>query len=128
MDWVQTLINKFSDELEDVYQFNPPVGWKHLVISLIEYIHWHNQVHGTKIQIYSIEKKHGGLHFVIHHYPSGSRSTIQEEVFGAIHLAESLSCKICEVCGAPGTFTKSRMDETLVLGTYCNEHLPKETD
>lgn len=128
MDWKDTLVEKFEDELEDLYRFDPPVGWKTLVESLLEYVHWHNQVHGSKIQIYSIEKRHGGLHFVVHHYPVGTRSTISEEVFGAIHLAETLSCKMCEVCGAPGTFTKSRLDESLVLGTYCNEHLPKEAD
>lgn len=128
MDWKQTLIEKYDEELEDLYRFDPPQGWKSLVESLLEYVHWHNQVHGSKIQIYSIEKRHGGLHFVVHHYPVGSQSTISEEVFGAIHLAETLSCKMCESCGAPGSFTKSRKDESLVLGTYCNEHLPKERD
>ena len=128
MDWKQTLIDKYEDELEDLYQFNPPIGWKNLVESLLEYIHWHNQVHGSLIRIYSIEKRHGGLHFVVHHHPQGSLSTIAEEVFGAIHLAETLSCKMCEVCGSPGTFLKSRKDETLVLGTYCDEHIPQETN
>ena len=65
---------------------------------------------------------------MVHHASVGSQSTISEEVFGAIHLAETLSCKMCEVCGAPGNFTKSRIDETLVLGTYCDEHLPEEKD
>lgn len=128
MDWKELLVEKYEYELEDLYQFDPPDGWKYLVESLLEYIHWHNQVHGSKVQIYSIEKKHGGIHFVVHHYPSGSRSTINEEIFGAIHLAETLSCKVCEVCGAPGNFTKSRIHESLALGTYCNEHLPQETD
>jgi len=128
MDWKNQLIKKYEDELEDLYEFTPPIGWRNLVESLLEYINWHNNVHGTKIQIYAVEKRHGGLRLVVHHYPMGSQSTISEEVFGAIHLAETLSCKICEVCGSPGNFTKSRVDESLVLGTYCDEHLPKEDD
>ena len=128
MDWKQPLLEKQDDELEDIYQFNPPDGWQNLVESLLEYIHWHNQVHGTSVKIYSIEKRHGGLHFAVHHYPQGSLSTISDEVFGAIHLVETLSCKMCEVCGAPGKFTKSKKDDSLVLGTYCHEHIPKETN
>ena len=128
MSWKNQLIEKYEDEFEDVYKFDPPDGWRSLVESLIEYIHWHNNVHHTKIQIYSVEKRHGGLRLVVHHHPFGSQSSISEEVFGAIHLAETLSCKMCEVCGAPGNFTKSRIDESLVLGTYCNEHLPEEKD
>jgi len=128
MSWKQLLIEKYEEEFEDLYKFDPPKGWQTLVESLLEYIHWHNTVHGSKIQIYAVEKRHGGLRLVVHHYPIGSQSTISEEVFGAIHLAETLSCKICEVCGAPGNFTKSRIDESLVLGTYCDEHLPEEAD
>lgn len=128
MDWKQLLIDKYEDELEDLYRFDPPDGWRNLVSSLLEYIHWHNQVHGTMVKIYSIEKRHGGLRFVVHHHPVGPMSTIPDEVFGAIHLSETLSCKMCEVCGAPGTFTKSKKDDSLVLGTYCHEHIPKETN
>ena len=128
MDWKQTLIDKFEDELEDLYQFDPPKGWKNLVESLLEYIHWHNKVHNTMVKIYSIEKRHGGLHFVVHHYPAASNSSISEEIFGAIHLAETLSCKMCEVCGKPGSFHKSRSEDSLILGTYCDEHFPKEAN
>lgn len=128
MNWKTQLIEKYENELEDLYEFSPPEGWRTLVESLLEYIHWHNNVHGTKVQIYSVEKRHGGLRLVVHHYPVGSQSTISEEVFGAIHLAETLSCKMCEVCGAPGHFTKSIIDESLVLGTYCDEHLPEEAN
>jgi len=128
MDWKNLLIEKYDDELEDLYQFDPPEGWRVLVESLLEYIHWHNQVHGTKLQVYSIAKRHGGLHCVVHQYPVGTMSTISEEVFGAIHLAETLSCKMCEVCGSPGNFTKSRVDESLVLGTYCDVHIPEENN
>jgi len=128
MDWKQPLIDKYEDELEDLYRFDPPDGWRNLVSSLLEYIHWHNQVHGTMVKIYSIEKRHGGLRFVVHHHPVGPMSTIPDEVFGAIHLSETLSCKMCEVCGGPGTFTKSKIDDSLILGTYCHEHIPKEAN
>lgn len=126
MDWRDALVHRFEDELEDLYKFDPPDGWQTMVESLLEYIRWHNKVHDTMIKIYSIEKRHGGLHFMVHNSPAGSTSSISEEIFGAIHLAETLSCKTCEVCGAPGLFYKSRQDETLILGTYCNEHIPKK--
>ena len=87
-----------------------------------------NTVHNTRVKIYSIEKRHGGLHFVVHHSPSGSNSTICEEIYGAIHLAETLSCKMCEVCGKPGQFHKIKNDDVLILGTYCDEHIPQETN
>ena len=124
MQWNELLIAKYEDELEDLCEFNPPVGWKTLVEGLLEYIHWHNKVHGSKVKIYSIAKRNGGLHFLVHHFPA-SASSISEEIFGAIHLAEALSCKMCEVCGKPGEFIKSHKDESLILGTYCNEHIPK---
>jgi len=128
MDWKESLIALYDEELEDLYNFDPPVGWKVLVESLLEYIHWHNKVHDTQVKIYSIEKRNGGLHFVVHHYPHATNSSIAEEIFGAIHLAESLSCKTCEQCGAPGHFYKKRKEDNLILGTYCNEHIPKESD
>ena len=124
MDWTEKLLCQFEDELEDVYKIDPPDGWRTLVESLLEYIKWQNNVHETAVRIYSIEKRGGGLHFQVHHYPSGSNSNISEEIFGAIHLAETLSCKMCEVCGKPGTFVKLQQEESLILGTFCDEHLP----
>jgi len=126
MEWTDSLISRFEDELEDVYNIDPPHGWRSLVESLLEYIHWQNTVHDTQVKIYSIEKRHGGLHFVVHHYPSGSNSAICGEIYGAIHLAETLSCKMCEVCGKHGQFLKIKLEDSLILGTYCDEHIPKE--
>ncbi len=128
MDWRQKLIERYDNEFEDLYNFNPPNGWENLVESLMDYIHWHNKVHDTNVRVYSVDKKHGGLHFVVHHHPVGTSSSISEEIFGAIHLAETLSCKMCEVCGAPGTFQKIRVNKSLSLGSYCNEHFPKKSD
>lgn len=127
MDWADELITRFEDELEDVYKIEPPIGWHTLVESLLEYIKWQNNVHSTNVRIYSIEKRGGGLRFQVHHYPA-SNSEISEEIFGAIHLAETLSCKMCEVCGKPGTFVKVHQDESLILGTFCDEHLPTAED
>jgi len=128
MDWAENLIERFEDELEDVYKIDPPVGWRTLVESLLEYIKWQNSIHKSSVRIYSIEKRHGGLHFVVHHYPSASTSAISEEIFGAIHLAETLSCKMCEVCGKPGKFIKQPLKESLALGTFCDEHIPATKD
>jgi len=128
MDWASKLISRFEDELEDICTIDPPIGWRPIVESLLEYIHWQNKVHNSAVKIYSIEKRAGGLHFVVHHYPSASNSVISEEIFGAIHLAETLSCKLCEVCSKPGKFMKTRLEDSLILGTYCDEHIPKNTD
>lgn len=128
MSWTDELISRFEDELEDLYKLDPPIGWRPLVESLLEYIHWQNKVHDTQVKIYSIEKRNGGLHCAVHHYPSASNSVIAEEIFGAIHLAETLSCKMCEQCGKPGKFEKLRSKDSLLLGTYCDEHIPEEND
>jgi hypothetical protein len=128
MGWKDKLLSTYEEELEDLYKFDPPDGWKILVSSLLQYISWHNKVHDTQVKIYSIEKRNGGLHFVVHHYPQATTSSISGEIFGAIHLAESLSCKLCEVCGAPANFVKRRKEENLILGTYCNEHFPQESN
>ena len=31
MDWKQHLVEKYEEELEDLYRFDPPEGWKSLV-------------------------------------------------------------------------------------------------
>lgn len=124
MTWADTLLVKFEDELEDAYKIDPPIGWRTLVESLLEYVKWQNQLHDTSVKIYSIEKRGGGLHFQVHHYPSASNSVISEEIFGAIHLAETLSCKMCEVCGKPANFIKQKNEESLILGAFCDEHIP----
>jgi len=126
MDWEKKLLEKYADEFEDCYLFSPPVGWKVLVESLVEYIHWHNLVHRSSTKIYSLEKKHGGLRIVLENKPTASAAV--EEIHGAIHLAESMSCRICEVCGAPASFRKLRQDNALVLGAYCDEHIPQKAD
>ena len=126
MDWKEKLLTKYVDEFEDCYLFNPPTGWRGLVESLVEYIHWHNMVHGSSTKIYSLEKKHGGLRLVLENKPAAPAAA--EEIHGAIHLAETMSCKICEVCGSPASFRKIRQDDRLILGAYCDEHIPEEND
>lgn len=126
MTQIVKLFDKFTDELEDCYAFEFPIGWETLVITLLDYISWHNQVHKSNVKIHSVTKKRGGLHFVIMHKPE--ISSIAEEIFGAIHLAETLSCRICEDCGKPGSFTKKIIADELVMGAYCHEHLPETTN
>tara|TARA_B100000676_G_C17690435_1_gene636063 strand:+ start:164 stop:544 length:381 start_codon:yes stop_codon:yes gene_type:complete len=126
MDQFSELFDKFGNELEDCYEIKYPIGWNTLVSTLLEYVAWHNTVHNTNVKIHSISKKRGGLHFVIIHRPE--ISSIAEEIFGAIHLAETLSCRTCETCGKPAAFVKSMLDDELVMGSYCDEHLPKERD
>ena len=120
------LSDKYKDEFEDCYKFKFPEGWNSLVNTLVEYIAWHNKVHHSNVKIHSVGKKRGGLHFVISHRPEVA--SIAEEIFGAIHLAEILSCRTCETCGAPAVFTKSIEDDKLKMGSFCHEHLSEETD
>jgi hypothetical protein len=55
-------------------------------------------------------------------------SSIAEEIFGAIHLAETLSCRTCETCGKPSSFLRKIVNDELVMGSYCNEHLSEAPD
>ena len=126
MNYFDMLSKKYEDEFEDCYKFSFPPGWNNLVIALIDYIVWHNKVHSTNVKIHSVTKKRGGLHFVITHKPENP--SIAEEIFGAIHLAENLSCRTCEVCGAPSSFMKSVDDGKLSMGSFCNEHIQETTD
>ena len=126
MDWMAKLFDRFADELEDCYELEFPTGWEIIVTTLLEYISWHNKVHRTNVKVHSVTKKRGGLHFVIMDRPS--ISSIAEEIFGAIHLAETLSCRICEDCGKPGSFIKNIVNDELIMGAYCNEHLPETTE
>ncbi len=126
MTCFETLSSKYEDEFEDCYKFSIPTGWNNLVTTLVEYIVWHNKVHDTRVKIHSVSKKRGGLHFVIAHRPDNTR--IAEEIFGAIHLAENLSCRMCETCGAPSLFEKSMDDGELVMRSFCDEHLPEATN
>lgn len=126
MNCFEMLSTKYEDEFEDCYKFSIPQGWHNLVITLVDYIVWHNKVHNTHVKIHSVTKKRGGLHFVITHRPDNIRIT--EEIFGAIHLAENLSCRTCETCGAPSVFEKSIDDGKLIMRSFCDEHIPKNTD
>jgi len=126
MHEIPDFLNKFIDELEECYELTLPAGWETLVTTLLEYIAWHNKVHKTNVKVHSIAKRRGGLHFVIMYKPE--ISSIAEEIFGAIHLAETLSCRICELCGKPGSFLRKIVDDDLVMGAYCNEHIPKTLD
>ena len=120
MHWIEAIQVKYSDIFEDCYQFSPPDGWRTLVESLIEYINWHNTVHKSDIRLYQVTEAHGGLKFCIQHKPQ--QPIVAEEVFGAIHLAETLSCKICIDCGKPATFRKEHVGDQLVLMALCDLH------
>ena len=91
-----------------------------MVESLIEYINWHNNVHRTDIKLYQVTEAFGGLKFCIQHQPQ--QPIIAEEVFGAIHLAETLSCKICIDCGVPAPFRKHHVGDKLILMAVCDTH------
>ena len=124
MTWINSMVEKYEDIFDECFECNPPAGWQILVESLIEYIHWHNTVHDTDVKIHAITKAHGGLKFVIQNQPR--QQIIAEEIFGAIHLAETMSCKICQVCGHPGNFRKYRQDEKLILQALCDTHFEEK--
>ena len=127
MHWIDSLATKYLDIFEDCFQFDPPDGWRTLVESLVEYINWHNTVHDTDIQVYDISKAHGGLKFVIHNQPR--QPIIAEEIHGAIHLAETMSCKLCQYCGVPSPFRKYRgPNNQLILASLCDAHFAEKLD
>tara|TARA_B100001250_G_C19777178_1_gene780125 strand:+ start:1239 stop:1646 length:408 start_codon:yes stop_codon:yes gene_type:complete len=120
MLWIDNMMFKFGEIFEDCFQCDPPTGWKTLVESLVEYINWHNSVHRSDVKVHLITEAHGGLKFVIHTQPTSP--IIAEEIFGAIHLAETMSCKICQKCGAPAEFRKYRIEGNLKMSALCDMH------
>lgn len=125
MPWTEALLVKYEDIFDECVQCSPPDGWRILVESLIEYIHWHNTVHDTDVKVVSISEAHGGLKFVILNQPR--QPIIAEEIFGAIHLAETMSCKMCQVCAAPAEFRKYRdSNNKLILQALCDSHFEEK--
>ena len=120
MHWIESIQHKYPDIFEECYQFSPPDGWRTLVESLIEYVNWHNTVHKTTIRLYQVVEAFGGLKFCIQHQPN--QPIIAEEVFGAIHLAETLSCKLCIDCGISAQFRKEHVGDKLILMALCDTH------
>ena len=70
-------------------------GWFNLIDSLCESIQAHvDHSKCWQVKAIQVDEKYGGLRF----YYSGGDDT----VFALVSLAENLSERTCEVCGAPG--------------------------
>lgn len=125
MDWRNKLLktSKYSDIFEDTFQFDPPIGWRSIVDNLLQYVHWHNQVHGSQITLWRCTKEHGGLKFHIGNKGQGREGL--EEVYGAIQFAEIMANSTCERCGNPGELHKFNIDGELHLTTLCDHHAEK---
>lgn len=121
MSWQKDLITKYDFIFEDCYQIDPPDGWRIIVEQLVNYIHWHNTLHNSAIQVWKITELNGGLKFEVK--PSDSSSEIiVEEIYGAIHLAEALSTQLCVQCGSVAEFRKLKTKDNIVYKTLCSEH------
>jgi hypothetical protein len=125
MDWRNKLLRtpKYSEIFEDTFQFDPPIGWKTIVDNLLQYIHWHNQVHRSEIRLWKCSKENGGLRFHIDTRGNGREGL--EEVFGAIQFAEIMANSTCERCGNPGELHKFQVSGSLYLTTLCEYHADK---
>ena len=70
--------------------FDVDAGWHSLLKDLLVFIAERN----PDIRVHQVKEKFGGLRFYIY---GGN-----EEMRGAIRMAEAMSHKICENCGVPG--------------------------
>jgi hypothetical protein len=88
-------------------------GWWSMIETLFAVIQSHiDQSKGEcpQVVVEQIKEKFGGLRF---YYQGGD-----DFIHGAVWLAESLSAKVCEECGAPGKRTSEGWVKTL-----CDFHL-----
>lgn len=121
LNWKDALLKKYDFIFEDCYELNPPDGWEVIVQTLVEYIHWHNHLHGSKIQIWNITERNGGLKVQLTDNPRFI--DVPEEIHGAVYFAEKLSCRTCKFCGSNGEFLKIKNKENkLIMATVCKEH------
>ncbi|MBN2426823.1 MAG: hypothetical protein JXK94_00645 [Deltaproteobacteria bacterium] len=81
-------------------------GWYHLIDQLCGFLQFHHDHNGYPQAIASqVKQKFGVLRFYTK-FEDGDRSDRPESyLLGAVHFAEHLSARICELCGAMGAET-----------------------
>ncbi|WP_288440960.1 hypothetical protein [uncultured Pseudomonas sp.] len=95
----------FSDpSVDDIYCSR---GWRELLVSLCDTLQAHLDRHPyvSQIVVAQVKSKFGELHFF---YDGGDSYCM-----GAVALAEQMSLKTCEQCGAPGKLSTGRWVSTL---------------
>ena len=98
------LIEKFPQIFSNNFYFECGDGWFALIETLCKdlqhRIDWkmrdasEEEKENLQVKCVQCKEKFGGLRF----YVNGG----DDYMWGMIHLAESMSCKICEGCGLPG--------------------------
>ena len=85
-----------------VFGFQHNDGWYELVNTLcvviqniIDNAKLNNTEYVDNLAVSTVKEKYGTLHF----YHDGEWGG---EIEGAVHMAETMSCRICEHCGHPG--------------------------
>jgi hypothetical protein len=101
----------FSDPRVDEIYCDP--GWRDLLLSLCDTLQSHLSRHPdvVPVTVGQIKSKFGELHF----FYDGGDSYCR----GAVDLAERLSLKTCERCGAPGSLVGRQR-----VSTLCSTHDP----
>lgn len=95
----------FSDpSVDDIYCSR---GWRDLLVTLCDTLQAHLDRHPdvSQVVVAQVKSKFGELHFF---YDGGDSYCT-----GAVALAEQMSLKTCEQCGAPGKQTGDRWVSTL---------------
>lgn len=103
-------------------------GWYNIIDTLCGQIQWHikhNLNEGEDPEVVNVEavqvkEKYGGLRF----YYSGGNDFIS----GLVYMAEGMSEKSCEECGAPGTSDGGRWVVTLCKPCHAARKRRKEED
>lgn len=90
----------FAEQNKSTISFGIEIddGWFNIIHALsatiTQYDNWHNLVGDERTLAIQVKEKFGGLRF--YGFPS------TEEIHGAIDMAEQMSFRMCETCGAPG--------------------------
>ena len=105
----------FSDPRVDEIYCN--LGWRGLLFTLCDTLQAHLTRHPgvAPVTIGQIKSKFGELHF----FSDGGDSYCR----GAVDLAERLSLKTCERCGAPGSLVGGQW-----VNTLCSTHDGSSTE
>lgn len=102
--------NKPMQETAMCWGFECGDGWFDLINTLCYLLQWDiDNNREPQIEVVQVKEKYGGLRFYTNQ-ATGRQS-------GCISMAESLSYKICEVCGCPGVINTGGW-----LSTRCKEH------
>lgn len=115
------LLGSFPEIITSTTRIEILPGWIPLVSKLTEEVAEISRECGTKIQVFQIKEKFGGLRYyidVLGDVKDSERNSTLERTQKIILEAEAASMKICEVCSEAG----KQFSRNGWLSTTCEDH------